>query len=104
MEEVAQAPTIIAADPTVHIEVPAVSAEVVAETSAGAATPSDVVTVTTVEPMIETTATSSLVQSPSIIASSWSMSPIPEGEGGIVTSSTSVDPVTEHSAMVASPE
>ena len=55
---------------------------------------------TTVTP----TATSSTVESPEMVASSWSMSPLPEGEGGTVTSSTSVDPITPSSSMVASPQ
>ena len=50
------------------------------------------------------TATSSTVESPELVASSWSMSPLPEGEGGTVTSSTSVDPVTPTSSVVASPQ
>ena len=49
------------------------------------------------------TATSSTNESPELVASSWSMDPLPEGEGGTVASSTSVDPITPSSSMVASP-
>jgi hypothetical protein len=37
------------------------------------------------------------------VASSWSMSPLPEGEDGAVSSSTQMSPVTEHSSLVAAP-
>jgi len=46
---------------------------------------------------------SSSVEGPKTAASSWSMSPLPEGEGGTVSSSTEMSPVTEHSSMVAAP-
>ncbi len=46
---------------------------------------------------------SSSVKGPKTVASSWSMSPLPEGEGGAVSSSTQMSPVTEHSSMVAAP-
>ena len=46
---------------------------------------------------------SSSVKGPKTVASSWSMSPLPEGEGGTVSSSTQMSPVTEHSSMVAAP-
>jgi len=50
------------------------------------------------------TATSSSVESPELVASSWSMDPLPEGEGGVVASSTSVDPITPSSSVIASPQ
>jgi len=46
---------------------------------------------------------SSSVKSPRTVASSWSLSPLPEGEGGTVSSSTQMSPVTEHSSLVAAP-
>jgi hypothetical protein len=46
---------------------------------------------------------SSSVKGPKTVASSWSMSPLPEGEGGAVSSSTQMSPVTEHSSLVAAP-
>ena len=56
-----------------------------------------------IDATVTPTATSSIVESPELVASSWSMDPLPEGEGGVVASSTSVDPVTPSSSMVASP-
>jgi len=49
------------------------------------------------------TSSSSTVKGPKTVASSWSMSPLPEGEGGAVSSSTQISPVTEHSSFVAAP-
>jgi len=46
---------------------------------------------------------SSTVMGPKTVASSWSMSPLPEGEGGAVSSSTQMSPATEHSSFVAAP-
>ena len=46
---------------------------------------------------------SSSVKGPKTVASSWSMSPLPEGEDGAVSSSTQMSPVTEHSSLVAAP-
>ena len=46
---------------------------------------------------------SSSVKGPKTVASSWSMSPLPEGEGGTVSSSTQMSPVPEHSSLVAAP-
>ncbi len=46
---------------------------------------------------------SSTDASPRTVASSWSMAPLPEGEGGVAISATQMSPVTENSAMVASP-
>ena len=46
---------------------------------------------------------SSTVRGPKTVASSWSMSPLPDGEGGTVSSSTQITPVTEHSSFVAAP-
>jgi hypothetical protein len=51
-----------------------------------------------------TTATSSTLESPRTVASSWSMSPLQEAEGGTVSSSTSMDPVTQTSSGSASPQ
>ena len=50
------------------------------------------------------TRTSSTLASPLTVASSWSMSPLPEGEGGTVTSSTAMSPITPNSSVVASPQ
>ena len=49
------------------------------------------------------TSSSSTVKGPKTVASSWSMSPLPEGDGGAVSSSTQMSPVTEHSSLVAAP-
>ncbi len=46
---------------------------------------------------------SSSVKGPKTVASSWSMSPLPEGEGRAVSSSTQMSPVVEHSSVVAAP-
>jgi hypothetical protein len=54
------------------------------------------------EPVSATTSSSTL-KGPKTAASSWSMSPLPEGEGGAVSSSTQLSPVTEHSSLVAAP-
>ena len=59
---------------------------------------------TALDTTVTLTATSSTVETPEMVASSWSMSPLPEDEGGTVASSTSVDPVTPASSMVASPQ
>jgi hypothetical protein len=50
------------------------------------------------------TSTSSTSSSPTVIASSWSMSPLPEGEGGVVSSSTEQSPETVVSSLVAAPQ
>jgi len=54
------------------------------------------------EPVADTT-TSSTSASPTVIASSWSMSPLPEGEGGVVSSGTEQSPETVVSSLVAAP-
>ena len=56
-----------------------------------------------IDATVTPTATSSTIEGPERVASSWSMDPLPEGEGGVVASSTAVDPVTPSSSMVASP-
>ena len=46
------------------------------------------------------TAASSTVESPKTVASSWSMSPLPEeGDPVVVTSGTSTDPVQQSSSV-----
>jgi hypothetical protein len=102
--EVAPAFHTIATDPIGRIEVPAVSSEPVTDSTADAEAHSDITSATGSEPLYQTTPTSSVVESPKVVASSWSMSPLPEGEGGIVTSSTSMDPITQGSALTASPQ
>ncbi len=51
------------------------------------------------------TAASSTVESPRTVASSWSMSPLPEeGDPIVVTSGTSTDPVQQSSSVAVSAE
>ena len=50
-----------------------------------------------------TSSSSSTLKSPKTIVSSWSMSPLPEGDGGAVSSSTQMSPVTEDSSLVMAP-
>ena len=98
-------PSFTAADPSVVASVPAIITEVKAAPAtveAEADTSAEEQTATLAP--ATTTPTSSTVESPELVASSWSMSPLPEGEGGTVTSSTSVDPITPTSSMVASPQ
>jgi len=57
-----------------------------------------------IEATASPTATSSTVETPELVASSWSMDPLPEGDGGTVGSSTSVDPITPSSSVIASPQ
>lgn len=49
-------------------------------------------------------ASSSTAVTPRTVASSWSMAPLPEEEGGVAISATSMSPITEASAMQASPQ
>ena len=100
--EAAPAPILIAADPAVAPAVVAVSSEIA--TAEVVAEPISVVQLEESGEVTAPTPTSSVVESPMMIASSWSMSPLPEGEGGVVTSSTSIDPITQNSAIVASPQ
>lgn len=100
--EAAPASHLIAADPAVPPVVQAVSAEV--GTAPAGITQPQAASIPGSEALSQTTPTSSVVESPKTIASSWSMSPIPEGEGGIVTSSTSIDPVSQTSSTAASPQ
>jgi hypothetical protein len=100
-------PPFVSADPSIGVaEVPAIGAEVVSApaTVETVAEASVVEAPTSVETPEVPTATSSVVESPELVASSWSMDPLPEGEGGTVGSSTSVDPVTPTSSVVASPQ
>jgi hypothetical protein len=102
LSEVAPVSFVTFADPSAALVVPAVSAEpVAAEAPTVRAEDAD-------EPTgdvdLQTTPTSSVVESPLLVASSWSMSPLPEGEGGTVSSSTSVDPITPSSSATASPQ
>lgn len=95
----------VSADPSVVAPVPAISTEVVPapatmETEADTSTEDQ----TAIDAPATPTATSSAVESPELVASSWSMDPLPEGEGGTVASSTSIDPITPTSSMVASPQ
>ena len=96
---------LVAADPSMIDSVPAITAEVVV---APFTSDPEMDAVEVEEPIIEAepapTATSSVVESPELVASSWSMDPLPEGEGGAVASSTSVDPVMPTSSVVASPQ
>jgi len=91
----------VSADPSVVAQVPAISTEVEA---APATVESDATAAVEGVAPATATPTSSTVESPELVASSWSMDPLPEGEGGTVGSSTSVDPITPTSSTVASPQ
>ena len=99
-----------AADPLIVAEVPAISTQVATAPASEGATLESPTYGAAAEDQAATdvvatpTATSSTVESPELVASSWSMDPLPEGEGGTVASSTSVDPITPTSSMVASPQ
>lgn len=98
-------PPFTVADSSVVAPVPAISTEVVAAPAAvEAEVDATVEEQTPVEVPATATPTSSVVESPELVASSWSMDPLPEGEGGTVASSTSVDPITPTSSMIASPQ
>ena len=97
--------SLVSADPSIVADVPAISTEVVAAPATiEADADTTVVEQTPVEVPASATPTSSVVESPELVASSWSMDPLPEGEGGTVGSSTSVDPITPTSSTVASPQ
>jgi hypothetical protein len=107
--EVAAASEAVYADPVLPVGVPAVGyaavAAVVEAPEAGiAGDPAETADESGVEEAPEPAATSSVVESPVSIASSWTMSPLPEEEGGVVTSSTQQTPVSSTSAIVASPQ
>jgi hypothetical protein len=59
----------------------------------------DVVTESPASPVTS----SSTAESPRIVASSWSMSPLPEGEDGVVISDTEMSPVIGSSMVAANP-